>query len=238
MLRHTSIPMFVFSLFLSSACSTSPPPPAVTPIFAAATETPIVTTTVRSTPIFRQTPELTATPSPAPVFAPLKHPRLTADVNGDGKADVVGFGDIGVVVALSTGSGFDLPQFWIKDFGSAAGAGEWRADNHPRVVADVNGDGRADVIGFGNTGVLVALSAGASFDKSQLWIEDYGYNRDAGAWLIEKHPRGVADVNGDGRADVVGFDDIGVAVALSTGTSFDKSQLWIEEFGYSAGYWR
>jgi len=43
---------------------------------------------------------------------------------------------------------------------------------------------------------------------------------------------------GDGRADVVGFADYGVLVALSTGDSFGLAQLWINEFGYSVGGWQ
>jgi hypothetical protein len=31
-------------------------------------------------------------------------------------------------------------------------------DTYPRAVADVNGDHRADIVGFGNTGVYVSLS--------------------------------------------------------------------------------
>jgi hypothetical protein len=34
---------------------------------------------------------------------------MMADVNGDGMQDVVGFGNAGVYVALSTGDGFAAP---------------------------------------------------------------------------------------------------------------------------------
>ncbi|KFE72084.1 S8 family serine peptidase [Hyalangium minutum] len=163
-----------------------------------------------------------------------KHPRMMADVNRDGRQDIVGFGNAGVSVSLSTGSSFTPPQLWVADFGYEAGG--WRVENHPRMMADVNRDGRQDVVGFGNAGVYVALSTGSSFTPPQLWVTDFGY--EAGGWRVEKHPRMMADVNGDGMQDVVGFGNAGVYVALSTGSGFATSQLWVADFGYEAGGWR
>jgi hypothetical protein len=39
-----------------------------------------------------------------------------------------------------------------------ASAGGWRVDQHPRLTADTSGDGRADVVGFGNAGAYVVNS--------------------------------------------------------------------------------
>ena len=163
-----------------------------------------------------------------------QHLRLTGDVSGDGRPDVVGFGDNGVYVSLSTGTSFTQPQLWVGAFGYNAGG--WRTDQHPRMLADVNGDDRADVVGFGNNGVYVSLSRGTSFAQPQLWVGAFGYN--AGGWRTDQHPRMLADVNGDDRADVVGFGNNGVYVSLSRGTSFAQPQLWVGAFGYNAGGWR
>ena len=38
------------------------------------------------------------------------------------------------------------------------GAGKWSVERHPRFIADVNGDGRDDIVAFGGEGVFVALS--------------------------------------------------------------------------------
>jgi hypothetical protein len=164
-----------------------------------------------------------------------KYPRMVADVNGDGRADVVGFGNMGAYVSLSTGSSFAASSRWIASYGYSAGG--WTSqDKYPRMVADVNGDGMADVVGFGNTGVYVSLSTGSSFAASSRWIASYGYL--AGGWTSQdKYPRLVADVNGDGRADVVGFGSTGAYVSLSTGASFATSRRWIAYYGYSAGGW-
>lgn len=41
----------------------------------------------------------------------------------------------------------------------------------------------------------------------------FGYNDDAGAWRVDRHPRFLADITGDGRVDIVGFGGPGVHVA-------------------------
>jgi len=163
------------------------------------------------------------------------YPRFLADVNGDGKADVVGFFKDGVYVSLSTGSKFGTATRWIAGYGSSAGG--WTSqDKYPRFLADVNGDGKADVIGVGNAGAYVSLSTGAKFGTATRWIAAFGYS--AGGWTSQdKYPRTVADVNGDGKADVVGFGNSGVYVSRSTGASFLASSRWIANFGYSAGGW-
>ena len=42
----------------------------------------------------------------------------------------------------------------VDNFGFNAGG--WRVDRHPRFMADTTGDGRADIVGFGNAGVYVS----------------------------------------------------------------------------------
>jgi hypothetical protein len=167
-----------------------------------------------------------------------RHPRLLADITGDGRADIVGFGDAGVWTALSNGDGtFQAPQFVIADLGFEAGG--WRVDKHPRFLADITGDGRADIVGFGDRGVFVALSNGdGSFAfKPQLVIEDLGF--EAGGWRVEKHPRFLADITGDGKADIVGFGNAGVWTARSKGDgSFQAPQFVLADLGFEAGGWR
>lgn len=141
--------------------------------------------------------------------------RTVADVNGDGKGDVVGFGANGVIVATSTGSSLGAASTWFAGFGSAASAGGWRNDRHPRLMADVDGDGWADVVGIGGKGVYVATSTGSSFGPARLWLTNFGFNDSAGSWDVAKHPRMLGYINGDSRADLVGFGASATQVALS-----------------------
>ncbi|WP_338396128.1 FG-GAP-like repeat-containing protein [Fulvitalea axinellae] len=141
-------------------------------------------------------------------------PRLLADVNGDGMADIVGFGNTGVSVGLSTGTAFDTDS-WPKlpYFGSSQ---NW-SSNTPRQLTDVNGDGLADIVGFGTTGVYVAIASPNGFQDPVKWSSDFTIS---GNWTSNT-PRLLSDVNGDGRADIIGFGNTGVTVGLSTGTAFD-----------------
>ena len=137
-----------------------------------------------------------------------QHPRFLADTTGDGRADIVGFGNAGVYVsrALADGS-FGPAQLVVDNFGFNAGG--WRVPQHPRFLADTTGDGRADIVGFGNAGVYVSRAqADGSFGPVELLVTNFGY--DAGGWRVPQHPRLLADTTGGGRADVVGFGNAGV----------------------------
>jgi hypothetical protein len=166
-----------------------------------------------------------------------RHPRYLADVTGDGTADIVGFGDGGVWIALNNGDGtFQEPVLAVANFGY--GAGGWRVERHPRFLSDLTGDGRADIVGFGDAGVWVSYNNGdGSFQPAAFVLDNFGYH--AGGWRVEKHPRMLADVSGDGRADIVGFGDAGVWVACNTGTgAFQPAEKALANFAYDAGGWR
>ena len=174
-----------------------------------------------------------------------QYPRLLADVNGDHMADIVGFGADGVGVALATGNGhFASPVSGTGNFGYLGSAGGWVSeDQYPRLVADVNGDHMADIVGFGADGVIVALATGNGHFASPVSgiANNFAYLGSAGGWVSEnQYPRQLADVNGDGMADIVGFGADGVSVALATGNGHFASPVsGIANFGYlgSAGGW-
>ena len=103
-------------------------------------------------------------------------------------------------------------------------------------MADVNGDGIADIVGFASSGVYVSLSTGPGFTRPSLWLKGYAVN--VGGWSsFNKYPRPVADVNGDGKADVVGFGYAGVYVSLSSGSGFSAPAMWFRNYAYGAGGW-
>ena len=131
------------------------------------------------------------------------YPRYMADVTGDGLDDYVGFAPTGVYVsrALPTG-GFTPPALWSSQYLASAG---WTDNNtYPRMLADVNGDGKADIVGFGGTNVFVSLSTGSKFSPMQPTIANFTVN--SSNWTNNNtYPRMMADVDGDGKADIVGF---------------------------------
>src|SRR5439155_1438899 len=101
-------------------------------------------------------------------------------------------------------------SLWSNAFSYNAG---WRVDQHPRMLADVNGDGNRDAVRFGYAGVYVDIATTAAHcfaPTCTLWTNAFSYNA---GWRVDQHPRMLADVNGDGKADAVGFGYAGVYVA-------------------------
>jgi len=142
-----------------------------------------------------------------------QHPRFVVDLTGDGKADIVGFGNDGLWTALSNGDGtFETPKFF-EGFAVKQG---WRVEQHPRFVVDLTGDGKADIVGFGNDGVWTALSNGdGTFSEPKFLPTTFSVKE---GWRVDQHLRLVVDLNGDGKADLIGFgNDDGPWVAVSNG---------------------
>ncbi|QUL56306.1 VCBS repeat-containing protein [Paenibacillus tritici] len=154
-----------------------------------------------------------------------------ADVNGDGKNDLISKGEAGawnagvVYVSLSTGNGF---QPWTWNSGS-----RMIDDNSTMWLVDVNGDGKADLITKGEAGawnagvVYVSLSTGNGF---QPWTWDSGSRM-----IDDNSPMWLEDVNGDGKADLISIGQAGawnegrIYVSLSTGTGY-QPWTWTSEF--------
>ncbi|RXW25725.1 hypothetical protein EST38_g175 [Candolleomyces aberdarensis] len=161
-----------------------------------------------------------------------KHPRTLADLTGDGKPDIIGFGEAGVYVALNNGDGtFQAPKLTSNHFGG----GVWQVDKHPRFVADMNGNGLGDIVGFGNPGVYVAFGNGdGTFQDPKIVVNNFGYDQ---TWRVEKHPRFLADLTGNGAADVIGFGDGNVWVSYNDGNgNVSAPQNFVQEFSFNQGW--
>ncbi len=110
-----------------------------------------------------------------------------------GRADLILSNNVNVWVGLSTGSGF-------------APGTQWATAGRPLGFADVDGDGRADMVHKISGGAItVALSTGTSFAAATTWGTMPGI-------------RSLADIDGDGREDAVGILGDTVEVAASTGS--------------------
>jgi Ca2+-binding RTX toxin-like protein len=161
--------------------------------------------------------------------------RELADVNGDGRADILGFGTAGTWVSLAIANGtFTAPAIGIAQFSTAQG---WATqDGYARTTGDINGDGKADIVGFGQAGTWSSLSNGdGTFKPVQFALSSFGV---AQGWTSDNaFHRTLADVNGDGKADLVGFGFAGTWVALSIGDgTFADPQVATANFGVLQGW--
>lgn len=133
-----------------------------------------------------------------------------ADIDGDGKQDVCGRAQNGIVCRRSTGTAFGPVELWTIDFGDNGGwAGNqnlWGTIQFP----DINADGRADVCGRSNSGVVCALSTGTRFVLTQMWSPTFS---DVAGWSAQPYYWGTiryADLNGDGTKDICGRSGDGI----------------------------
>ena len=135
-----------------------------------------------------------------------------ADVTGDGYADGIEFGSDFVGVVTRRGASFGNTR---DDYAPWSPVG--LLGTRGTFVADVDADGRADVVSLFEGQVTVARSNGDSFASAGRWLAG-----DFTDYLATF----VADVDGDEMADVIGVRPRTIDVALSTGMSFTPATTW------------
>lgn len=152
-----------------------------------------------------------------------------ADLDGDGKSDVCGWSPEGIRCALRATGGFEPSRLWLQDPIEPTG---FLAPGMAFELADVDGDGRADVCWRATNGISCALSiVGGGFGEVKRWsqADDFRVARFRVPILGEPDfdVLGVGDLNGDGRADVCSPGPSGVMCALSTGEGFTGATNWL-----------
>lgn len=64
----------------------------------------------------------------------------------------------------------------------------------------------------------------------------FGYN--VGGWRVEKHPRFLVDMTGNGCADIVGFGEDAVYVSFNNGKGeFEPVRKFLGNFAYNGKEW-
>jgi hypothetical protein len=158
-----------------------------------------------------------------------------ADVNGDGKADVCVRGNYGTECMLSNGTGF--PTYILGPIWSDANG--WSAPDKYKTIqfADVNGDGKADICGRAATGFECWLSNGTGFPSKTNAPYHYPDSQGWGASPAYYETIKLADVNGDGKADLCARANHGIECVLSNGSGFYTyftGPIWSDANGWSA----
>ena len=133
---------------------------------------------------------------------------------------------------------FGPPQFSLSAFGP--GAGGWSSQNrNPRLLADINTDGNADIVGFGADGVYVSLANGTGeFQTQQLAGGTSFWGAQTGGWSSQDaYPRLLADAHGFHLAEIVGFAQDGVYVSQGDGNGgFQTQQSAVRGRDFVLGY--
>lgn len=169
--------------------------------------------------------------SGGPAIWSLSMARLAAgDVNDDGKADIavqVDEGNGNWRISVFPGGAMGAPTTWLQ---APAGSPAW-VHSMP-LLADVDGDGRADLVIMRNAGgcrttTVMHQSTGSGFTAAAVTLHDSA----AGANCWDRATPVVGDVTGDGRDDIVvmydhGTTDTALWVFQSTGTAMVASQWW------------
>lgn len=148
----------------------------------------------------------------------------SADVNGDGLADLMAYyvGSAGLKVQALVSSGGGLFTTQSPQIYASTGYASWNAS-----PADINGDGRADLLAFkvdaSGLHTQVALSqADGTFAYQTL---QNIATSDLGGWSAK-----VVDINGDGRSDLmvyyVGSAGLYGRPALVSGSGSFALQAW------------
>jgi hypothetical protein len=177
------------------------------------------------------------------------------DLNGDGVTDFVGMGPNGLEYAFGQFTAGTTPGSEVYSLGTmqkgASGTNVdfgrdqgWDTSTSERIVGDINGDGRPDVIGFGDAGVWVALGqqpnadGTGAFGAAYLAMADYGTQQ---GWSSAVNTRVLGDIYGNDQVDIVGFGADYTFVATPTidpvtgHVTFGLTESW-HAYGTNQGY--
>jgi hypothetical protein len=160
---------------------------------------------------------------PRPVFA---------DLNGDGKIDMVATAylndgrDIYIYSNNSTEENIEFNlEFSVLAGGEPpAGGGDWNWSSANPALADIDGDGKLDIIvtngncGFGCSVSGVSVIRNISTDSELLFEYDYSnfYQYQSNSWPLRI---GISDLNGDGKPDILTTDWLGgISIMLNSST--------------------
>ncbi len=142
-----------------------------------------------------------------------------ADVNGDGMDDICARAAAGFTCWPSTGNGFG-DSFADSSCSDAAGFDQPATYGTIRT-GDIDGDGDDDVCARTPTGMDCLVSDGTTFSghvPGPAWADSVGWDA-ARYWSTIR----LADVNGDGKADLCARGASDLRCHLSTGQAFGNA---------------
>ncbi len=140
---------------------------------------------------------------PAKAWSLVEDRLIAADVDGDGRVEVVIASNANGRTGVLKWDGTALALAWSSRIMVNGPAGDWRRGEDSLIAADVDGDGRVEIViashADGRTGLL--KWDGASFGL--VWTSPSLLVGPAGNWRRGRDSFIAADVDGDGRVEIV-----------------------------------
>lgn len=186
-----------------------------------------------------------------------RSPRYLYDVDGDGLPDIVALSweadisanavfkyrpDMTIYVAKNTGTGF-LPPVIVQPGGdfivegpsdtkTVASEAQLNTAAEKRVstynLADINGDGRGDIVHMAGDCTSFRPSLGLTLGPSQCLAD--GFTEANGGWT-DKDDRLFVDIDGDGALDMLGYNATGVVVSYGQSQFPDQIHTFTSDLG-------
>ncbi|HET7500021.1 MAG TPA: hypothetical protein VFK02_03435 [Kofleriaceae bacterium] len=146
-----------------------------------------------------------------------------------GPVEVCGRGYYGIRCGTGTAA-----TWWTTNFSTSNGWASSPSYYGSIRLADVDGDGYADVCGRGFYGISCGTGNGAGFNSPVLMTSQFSND---GGWNPGEYGDTMqfADLDGDGCDDVCGRSIDGMHCALSDGSSFIHAHTWSFNAGNESG---
>ena len=138
----------------------------------------------------------------------------------------LGPNNIGMASCLNDGNQYSFDVSWL-DGDNIWGTGKF---------VNVDGSGGIDFCMRTPTGIQCGLAVGAGLFPLKVFTSEFG---NGGLWETAYaywNTIGYPDVNGDGKADVCGRYSDGIHCGISTGTAFNATTLWTDQFKDADGW--
>jgi peptidoglycan/xylan/chitin deacetylase (PgdA/CDA1 family) len=149
-----------------------------------------------------------------------------ADLDGDGHADLCR-DELGELACAREETAHDAAGMPRAAFGRLKPTLRLPETTRAMDVADVDGDGRADVCVVDRDDVSCAIAGPHGFRPLRRWS--------AGVAAWPEPSLRLADVDGDGRADACARSGDAIVCARSTGKSFGAPGTWLAHSSLAAG---
>lgn len=168
-----------------------------------------------------------------------------ADIDGDGRAEILARGPGGIVGYKYNVATQNLDPIPSTGSEGLSDAGGWGQPQYYSTIhfGDIDGDGIDELICRGYADIIIWKFGGGQWTaitRGPKWADDPGSSSDGTQWNLPQYYSTIqsADVDGDGRAEVIGRSKNGIRVGKynpSTGawTETQGPTSWTDSGGYN-----